>query len=157
MPPLPCFFLKLECEKVGYAWKGFNLQKRKSAVGKPLQLVIHFILKALGLLIQSHPQENFIQLAKGHPKWRSNNPSRKSQPCHWFCPANLVARDETQATLVPSREVRRPAGIPEDSWGRNCWALNRGLSHGCCFSPRSAHSAMFMKQLALIWWVSVLS
>lgn len=54
MLPLPCFFFTLEYEKGGYAWKGFNLQKRKSAVGKSLQLVIHFILKALGLLIQSH-------------------------------------------------------------------------------------------------------
>lgn len=50
MLPLPCFVFTVEYEEVGYAWKGFNLQKGKSAVGKPLQLVIHFILRALGLI-----------------------------------------------------------------------------------------------------------
>lgn len=46
----------------------FNLQKRKLAVlEKSLQLVIHFILKALAVDIIT-PQENFIMLARSNLK-----------------------------------------------------------------------------------------
>lgn len=97
----------------------FNAQKRDLAVlEKSLQLVIHFTLKALAVDIITQ-QENFIMLAKSSLKWHSkNSPSCKGWLHHWFCLANLAAGCKGYASLVMSREVRRRAGISEESWDR---------------------------------------
>ena len=101
--PLPCFFLKLEYYKIGYAWNVFNLQKRKSAVAEESQqLVIHFFpgARAADIII---PQENCM-LAKSNLWWHgSNSSSCIGRRTHCSCLANWVRRRENQASLVISQ------------------------------------------------------
>lgn len=141
--PLPCFFLKLEYYKIGYAWNVFNLQKRKSAVAeKSQQLVIHFFPGAQAVDIIT-PQENCIMLAKSNLRWHgSNSSSCIGRRLHCSCLANWVRRHENWASLVISQAWEEGQGSQGKSGGGGREKLQdweRGKSPGfCCSESTSA-------------------